>query len=111
MSKSMLSIFGLMLASAIASCAIAGNAGQAIYETHCSVCHGIDGKGTLPGMPDFTKKKGVLSLPVALLVKRVANGYQGPDSPMAMPPRGGDASLTNRQIKQVLRYVRRKFGG
>ena len=112
MSKSMLPIFlGLALASAVASCAIAGNAGQAIYETHCSVCHGVDGKGALPGVPNFTQKKGVLSLPVALLMKRIEHGYQGPVSPMAMPPKGGDASLTNQQIKQVLDYVRSEFGG
>ena len=62
MNRAMTRHIALVLGSAIAGCALAASPGQAIYETHCSVCHGHDGKGTLPGVPDFTRKNGVLSL-------------------------------------------------
>ena len=107
---SALVICAVWLGSATASPVLAGDAGQAIYETHCSACHGDNGKGAIPGTPDFTQKGGVLSLSDAVLIGRITNGYQGPNSPMAMPAKGGDSSLTGQQIKQVLAYIRSKFG-
>ena len=111
MNRAMTRHIALVLGSAIAGCALAASPGQAIYETHCSVCHGHDGKGTLPGVPDFTRKNGVLSLPAAVLLQRIEHGYQGRGAPMAMPPRGGDPSLTDEQIERVLAYLRSRFGG
>lgn len=35
--------------------------GKAIYNQTCISCHGADGKGTLPGAPDFTLLKGPLA--------------------------------------------------
>ncbi len=29
--------------------------GRVIYNTHCQNCHGANGAGQLPGMPDFTR--------------------------------------------------------
>jgi mono/diheme cytochrome c family protein len=107
----MLRLIALILGSTIAGCALAASPGQTIYETHCSACHGSDGKGAFPGVPDFTQKNGVLSLPAAVLLKRIEHGYQAPGAPMAMPARGGDASLTDQQIKLVLGYVRSRFRG
>jgi len=31
------------------------SAGEAIYSQSCSMCHGADGSGALPGTPDFTQ--------------------------------------------------------
>ena len=111
MNRAMTWHIALVLGSVIAGCALAASPGQTIYEAHCSVCHGQNGKGVLTGVPDFTRKNGVLSLPDAVLLRRIEHGYQGPGAPMAMPPRGGDASLTNEQIARVLAYLRSRFGG
>lgn len=90
--------------------AYAGNAGRAIYRAHCSVCHGSNGQGAMPGMPSFTQKGGVLRLPDTVLLHRIENGYRGAGAPMAMPPKGGDPALTQQEITRVLGYIRRKFG-
>jgi len=87
----------------------ASDPGDAIFQATCLACHGPDGKGLLPGMPDFTKKGGVLSLPDDVLLKRIAEGFQTPGSPVAMPPRGGNPSLTDEQLRQVLAYLKRRF--
>ena len=110
MRKSTLALCATVLGSLVAGYASAGNAGQAIYAAHCSACHGNDGKGAMPGIPDFTLKGGVLSQSDTVLLQRIENGYQSPGSPMAMPPKGGDASLTDAQIKQVLAYLHSQFG-
>ncbi len=92
---------------------VAGDAkkGQAIYSQSCAACHGTDGKGGIPGAPDFTSKNGVLKSPDSVLIDRITNGYQSKGSPMAMPPKGGNASLTAQDISDVLAYIRQRFGG
>ncbi len=85
--------------------------GQAIYNQTCSACHGNDGKGTLPGAPDFNAKNGVLSGTDAVLAERITNGYQSKGSVMAMPPKGGNSSLTAEDISDVIAYLRQRFAG
>lgn len=35
--------------------------GKAIYQENCANCHGSDGKGMMPGMPDFTNVEWLVS--------------------------------------------------
>lgn len=83
--------------------------GAAVFNRTCIACHGSDGSGSLPGVPDLTDKAGPLSLNDAVLLKRMADGYQSPGSFMAMPPRGGDQALTDADLKAVLKYMRKEF--
>ena len=84
--------------------------GHAVYEAACLACHGADGAGALPGVPDLTEAGGVLSKPDDVLMENMMNGVQSPDSPMPMPAKGGDPSLTEADIRAVLRYMRAAFG-
>jgi len=83
--------------------------GAKIYNSTCIVCHGEDGKGVLPGVPDLTGSAGRLSKPDDELFNNVVNGFQSPGSPMAMPPKGGNASLSDQDIKSVIDYMRSTF--
>lgn len=85
--------------------------GQAIYSQSCVACHGADGKGVVPGAPEFSAKDGVLKSADSVLIDRITNGYQSKGSPMAMPPKGGNASLTAQDISDALTYIRKRFGG
>jgi hypothetical protein len=38
-----------------------GLAGKVVYDETCVACHGPDGTGVLPGVPDFTSKSGPLA--------------------------------------------------
>jgi cytochrome c5 len=102
---------GLMVLISTASAAAAVPRGQAVYEQACIACHGAGGEGALPGVPDLTGPTGPLSKPDGVLMDHMINGFQGPGSPMAMPPKGGNPSLTREDIEQVLRYMRETFGG
>ena len=84
--------------------------GQTIYAQTCIACHGIDGKGAIPGVADFTAKEGPLAKSDAELVQNISEGYQSPGSFMAMPPKGGNSALTEEDIRAVLAYLRTEFG-
>ena len=90
--------------------ATSGLSGKQIFEQTCAACHGASGKGAFPGVPDFTRKDGRLSKPDDVLLEHIANGFQSPGSPMAMSPRGGNASLTDGDLRNVLKYLREAFG-
>jgi len=84
--------------------------GQAIFNKTCIACHGANGKGLLPGVPDFTNPKGRLAKSDDVLIKHITEGFQTPGSPMAMPAKGGNADLVAGEISAVLAYIRKRFG-
>lgn len=84
--------------------------GKKIYETTCTMCHGANGKGVIPGAANFTDAKGPLSKSDKVLIKHITEGYHSAGSPMPMPPKGGNMSLTADDIKHVLAYIRKTFG-
>jgi len=88
-----------------------GNArsGEEIYAQTCVACHGADGKGALPGVPNFSRADGPLGKSNDILHQNVLLGYQSPGSPMAMPPKGGNPALTGADIDLVLRYLLEAF--
>ncbi len=85
-------------------------AGKAIYSQTCIACHGANGKGTIPGVTDFTAKDSPLSKSDVELFKNVSEGFQSPGSFMAMPPKGGNPTLTEADVRAVLSYLRAEFG-
>lgn len=112
MNKTMLlaCVTGIIVGSSIFSVyARDADAGKSIYNRACIVCHGSDGAGDIPGVSDLTKKGGGLYQDDKVLLLRMLNGYQSTSSGMAMPPRGGDPSLTESDLKEVLKYMRREF--
>ncbi len=83
--------------------------GEEIYAQTCVACHGADGKGALPGVPNFSRADGPLGKSNEILHQNVLLGYQSPGSPMAMPPKGGNPALTGADIDLVLRYLLEAF--
>lgn len=88
--------------------AFAASSGEALFSQHCAMCHGANGKGAVPGAPDFTKSD-VLKQSDSVLSHRVLNGYHSAGSPMAMPPMKGQVSAA--QVDEILAYMRKAFGG
>ena len=95
--------------STMVSTSAASASGQELYNANCTACHGADGKGAMPGLPDFTAKNGRLSKSDAELYQNIINGFQTRGSVMPMPPRGGNSALSDADISAVLEYIRGTF--
>jgi len=87
-----------------------GTTGKETYDKTCIACHGGDGKGAFPGTPNFTDASGALSKTDDVLINHISNGFQSAGSPMAMPPKGGNPSLTADDVAAVLKHIRETFG-
>ena len=88
--------FLLAMLSGTALAADPGAGGQ-LYSRYCSTCHGEDGKGTMPGVPDFTRGEGLFQPNQALL-----NVIR--DGKTVMPSFRG--ILTDNEIRDVIAYLR-----
>lgn len=86
--------------------------GATVFADVCSTCHGENGKGAegMAGVPDFTNAPAVWAKSDDELTLSVINGIEKPGAEVTMPPRAGDDSLTDAQIKETVAYIRQTFG-
>lgn len=80
--------------------AVAG--GEGVYTRVCSLCHA----GGLAGAPTFGDKAAWaprIAQGNAILYKHAIEGFAGAKG--MMPPRGGNASLTDDEVKSAVDYM------
>ena len=109
-----LAVPGLVTVLPLAGLATASShgsqAGEEIFMRSCIACHGTDGAGAMPGIPDLSGRDGPLGKSDAALVKSILEGIASDRAPTPMPPKGGDDALTEADARMVLDYMRRRFG-
>ena len=87
----------LILSTALPATAANLFRGGEVYAEHCQQCHGSDGRGVLPGAPDFRRSQ-VFVRPDTELFALVSNGKG------VMP--GYQGVLSNEDILAVIGYLR-----
>ena len=99
-------------AASVAPDAVGAASPEALYNQTCVACHGANGKGTLPGVTDFTSDQGPLArMSDEDLIGSILNGIQTPGSAMAMPAKGGNPALSDEDAARLVRFMREKFRG
>ena len=106
-SKASLLLFLIMLSPLLT--AQQSNTGKTLYEQSCLVCHGEDGTGAMPGVADFTGAKGPLNQRDEQLAKSIRDGIQSKGAVMAMPPKGGNPQLSDKDIENIIKHMRKTF--
>ena len=84
--------------------------GQALFTSNCSACHGPTGGG-LPALgKPLTTSEFVGGLSDEELLEFIKTGRPAGDplntSGVFMPPKGGNASLTDEQLLAIIAYIR-----
>ena len=84
--------------------------GQELYVRTCSMCHGIQGEGVQRLGKSLRDSAFVRQQEDADLVQFLIEG-RGPDHPdntqgIAMPPRGGNPSLSDGDLGLIVAYLR-----
>lgn len=104
-------VFALLASLSLGSYAAAAapkhdcQAAKDLFNSHCVMCHGPDGKGyPAIGTPNFTDPKFQASQTDAQLINAVTNGKKGTGQ---MPPFKGQ--LTSAQISDLVHCVVRGF--
>ena len=93
--KPIVVLLGLMLTFTV--CATSHN-GKLLYDQHCNVCHGVDGKGGI-GLPINTPELSTL-ISDDFLQATIKYGRLG----RIMP--GFDNKLSSAEIEQIIEYIR-----
>jgi mono/diheme cytochrome c family protein len=83
--------------------------GEKLYLQNCAVCHAADGNGAMPGVPDLAGSPAWSKLSDKELLVRVKQGIQKPGAVIAMPPKGGNAKLTDGELTKIILYIRATF--
>jgi len=89
----------LMLMPFFSNISLASNTsnGQKIYQLHCAMCHGVNGKSVMAGAADFSRGEGLFQSDHRLL-ERIQSGKK------ACPAYRG--ILTEQKIFDVIAYLR-----
>lgn len=84
--------------------------GEELYFQSCAMCHGDDGAGAMPGIPDMSGADGPLWKNDSELIAIIINGVERPDLSTPMPAKGGNDDLDLEKALRVLEFMRREFG-
>ena len=87
--------------------------GKQIFETTCATCHAADGTGVKGlGKPlvdsEFVKKTSEADLAKMVIAGRPVDDPLN-TTKIAMPPRGGNAALSDGDVADVVAYVKTKL--
>lgn len=95
--------------TAAAASAPAGLDGNALYQSNCSACHGPDAKG-IDGLGKTLVGSKMMKMSDKDLVEFVKKGRDPSDKEnttgIAMPPKGGNAALTDEQIGAIVTHLK-----
>lgn len=97
-------------AAAVAYTAAQVTEGQGIIQSSCSACHGLDSRGITGLGKDLLGSEFVHSLSDDELLTFITTGRDTSDplntTGIPMPPRGGNPSLTDDQLRAIIAYLR-----
>jgi len=87
----------------------ATSTGEQLYMKNCMVCHADDGSGAMPGVVNLEEDRAWSTLNEEILLKRLKQGIQKQDGSIGMPAMGGNPNLTDKELKEMIRYMRQTF--
>ncbi|MEI7934556.1 MAG: c-type cytochrome [Chlorobiaceae bacterium] len=81
-------------------------AGKTLYESNCASCHDSGSSGA-PKLGNKAAWSGRMAEGKNIMIKKAIEGIDGKIG--MMPPRGGNTSLTDEDVKTVILYMTSKI--
>ena len=78
-------------------------AGRSVWLQTCRACH-LLGVAGAPAITDFPQWESRLPKGREALYRSVLEGVKGEDGKFRMPPRGGNSSLSDQEVRLALNY-------
>jgi cytochrome c len=98
-------VLGLAAAAALLAAGQA-NADLALAQkSGCMACHQVDKKVVGPAYKDVAKKYAGQKDAVAHLTDKVIKGGKGVWGEVPMPPKGGNASVPDADVKKLVQWI------
>lgn len=97
---------------AVTRAVVAGDAtrGRQLYTQSCAVCHAPDGRGITGAGKDITTSAFIRGRNDPQMVEFIRQGRPASDpantTKIDMPPRGGDPTLTDAQLADIVAHLR-----
>ena len=83
------------------------DAGKTLYESNCAACHASGASGA-PKISDKRAWSHRMAEGKDIMVKKTIEGIDGKGG--MMPPKGGNESLTDEEVKMAILYMTSKVG-
>ena len=83
--------------------------GEKLYLQNCMVCHADDGTGAMPGVLDLEENRAWSTIDEIKLLTRLKQGIQKSGASISMPAKGGNPDLTDKELKEIINYMRQSF--
>ncbi|MHA2620188.1 MAG: c-type cytochrome [bacterium JZ-2024 1] len=84
--------------------------GKALFQRNCAACHASDGRGIQGLGSNLTTSAFVRSRSDTELLEFIKQGRPANDpqnrTGIAMPPRGGNPSLTDEELREIVAFLR-----
>jgi len=87
----------------------AATQGEKLYMQNCMVCHADDGSGAMPGVSDLTENKVWTTIDERSLLAKLKKGIQREGASVSMPAKGGNPDLTDKDLNEIINYMRQSF--
>jgi len=89
----------------VAGSALAADETALAQKSGCMACHQVAAKVVGPAYKDVAKKYAGDAGAVDKLTKKVIAGGKDTWGPVPMPPKGGNASVSDADIKKIVAWV------
>ena len=87
----------------------AASRAEKLYLQNCMVCHADDGTGAMPGVTDLEENRAWSTMNKIKLLTRLKQGIEKSDTSMGMPAKGGNPDLTDKDLNEIINYMRQSF--
>lgn len=93
----------------LSNASIAAATGKNMYAENCQGCHAANGSGSMGWVPDLTDDMAWATMDEHELLNELKLGVRKSGQRMRMPAKGGNPDLSDKNLMEIIHYMRKAF--